>query len=466
MFMKALGVFGSLEALRMLCSVVRTKLVALWIGSAGVGVISLYNSTLDMLKCMTLFNIRQGSVPKIAGAADGSEREHLCRYVDLFGLIVGVCATILVLVLSPLLSWLTFDSYDYSWGFALLAPTMLFTSVGDSRSAILQGLGKLRALAKASLFAVLSSTAVAIPLFYFFRMAAIVPVLIVFPAFTALFVLMMPEGRVKRQPHDTALFRATIKSLVSLGSYLAIGITMGYTADYVLRVYINWTGGVDSVGCFQAGYTIIKSYVGIFFTAITMEFFPRLSATINRRDYTSVIVGHEIAMSLWLLMPLVVVFIGFADIIVRILYSSSFLEVVPYIMVAITGTMFRAVSWCFSYVIVAKGDGRVYLLTEGTSAVSLLLFSYFGWRFGGYAGLGIAYVGQFAAFTAATWAVCRMRYGLRISSGVWALAAFAVAASFAALALRIYVGWWAALLVLVPILSVRFRKWFCRFHRN
>lgn len=436
-FMKALGVFGSLEVLKVLCAVVRTKLVALWIGTAGVGIISLYNATLDMIKSVALLNLRQTSVPAIAGAEE-SERVHICRYVDLLGLIIGIISTIIVIVLSPFLSLVTFDSYDYSWGFALLAPTMLAAGIGDARGAILQGLGRLRTLALASLYSVLASTAVAIPLFYFFRMAAIVPVLIVFPVFTALFLFFVPGSGVKFPPHDKALFRATVRSLVRIGSYLTVGIAVGFIADYVLRVYLSRHGGVDTVGLFQSGYTIVKSYVGIFFTAITMEFFPRLSATIKRRKYTSVIVAHEISVALWVLMPVVVLFILFNDIIVKLLYTSAFLDVVPYISVAIIGTLLRAVSWCFSYVIVAKGDGKVYIFTESISAVSLLVFSYIGWTYGGFAGLGCAYVAQFVMFTIATWAVCRYRYGLRMPASVWRLTAFTLAVSGAALALRLF----------------------------
>lgn len=450
-FIKALGIFGSLEALKILCSVVRTKLVALWIGTAGVGVISLYNSTLEMLKCMTLLNLRQSSVPAIAGEKEEEKRKHICRYVDMLGLLIGIGATILVIILSPLLSYLTFESYDYAWGFAILAPTMLATSIGDARTAILQGLGQLRAIARASLYAVVASTAVAIPLFYWFRMAAIVPVLVIFPVFTTLFIFMMAEGKIKYPPHDARLFKSTVRSLIKLGSYLAIGITLGFTADYILRVYLNWDAGVDTVGLFQSGYTIVKSYVGIFFTAITMEFFPRLSATINRRRYSSVIVSHEISMSLWILMPIIVIFISFGDLIVNILYSKAFIEIVPYIIIAVTGTVLKAVSWCLSYVIVAKGDGKVYIFTEFISAAGLLAFSIPGWCFGGFAGLGWAYVCEFVLFTAATWAICRFKYRIIISARVWRVIFFALLMCFSALFLRIYVAWWAALLPLVPI---------------
>ena len=454
--LKALGVFGTLELLKVVCSVARTKLVALWIGAAGVGVISLYNATLEMIRSVAMLNLRQSSVPSIDGTSDVSERAHIVRSVDLLGLIIGIIATIVVMVLSPVLSYLTFGSYDYSWGFALLAPTMLANSITDARSAILQGLGRLKLLARCSFYAVLTSTLVAIPLFYFFRMAAIVPVLLIFPIFTVLFLIFIPGSDIRKTPLDTALFRDTVKSLVRLGSYLTVGIGLGFAAEYILRAWLSWNSGVDTVGLFQAGYTIVKSYVGLFFTAITMEFFPRLSATIRNRRYTSIVVAHEIIISLWLLMPVVVALICFDEIVVKLLYSSSFLDAVPYISIAIIGTLLRAVSWCFSYVIVAKGDGKIYIFTESVSAVSLLVFSWFGWTLWGFEGLGLAYLAQYTVFTLATWLICNRRYGLRMPVAVGCLTALSIGCAAVALALRVYVAWWAVLPLLVPVALVSF----------
>lgn len=449
-FLKALSIFGSLEALKMICSIVRTKLVALWIGTAGVGVISLYNSTLDTLKSVCFLNMRSSCIPAIASESDEDRRNEISRYVDSFGMIVGTASTILVILLSPLLSLLSFGSLDYTWGFALLAPTMLASAVIDAKQSILQGLGKLRVLAVTSLYAVIASTVVAIPLFYFFRMAAIVPVLIVFPVFGVLFIVMHPQAKLQSAPHNREMFRAVVRTLVQLGSFLTIGVAIGFAADYALRIYLERVGDIETVGLFQAGYTIVKSYVGLFFTAVAIEFFPRLSTTISRRSYTSVIVSHEIFISLLILTPVMVMFIGLNDILVEMLYSSSFLSVVPYITVAIIASPLRAFSWCCSYVILAKGDGKVYIITESVSAVSLLVFSFIGWHLGGFAGLGWAFVGQFLMFTVATWAVCHVKYKLRISGGVVGLSALSMIMGLTALGLRLYIGWWASLIVLIP----------------
>lgn len=446
---KTLSIFGSLEVITMACAIVRTKLVAIWIGTAGVGIISLYNTTLEMLKTIMQLNLRQSAVREIA-AADPSQRQLLCSATRRCGLYIGLISAIVVAALAPLLSRLTFDTTDYTWGFAVLSTTMFAAAVASAKSAILQALGLLRALARASLWAALLSTAAAVPLFYFFRFDAIVPVLLVFPFSTMLFTLVQRDGIDHSVRHVPAELRHTMLGILKLGGWLTLAIGVTLVADYALRIYINARSGLGAVGTFQAGYTIINSYIGIFFTAISMEYFPRLSATIKRRRLTDVIVGHEITVVSWLLLPVVIIFITADRLILSILYSADFEAVLPYMNVAIVATLLRGSSWCMAYMIMAKGDGRAYVATEIASAAVMLGAAIPLYNALGFEGLGIAYLVQYVFYTAICGAVCRRRYGLRLGASVGRLIVAAPLIAAAALALK-QLAWWAPLLLL-PLL--------------
>jgi len=454
--LKALGLFGSLQVVTMLCAVVRTKLTAIWIGTAGVGIISLYNATLDLIKFLSSLDINQCAVPEIAKAS-ADERPAVNCTVSRTSFIFGLAGALITLLASPLLSRLTFGSYSYTWGFALLSPTVLFAVVANGLTAILQGNDRLKELARATLYGSLCATALAIPLFYFLRYDAIVPVLIAYQLATTAFLLIPHIDKPAVRP-DTTKIKTAVRKYIRLGGGLTLGIATGMAADYLLRVYINSQATIDTVGVFQAGVTIIKNYVGIIFAAICMEYFPRLSATINRCGVTSVVVSHEITMSLWILIPVVVAFIAADELIIRILYTDSFIDVLPFLCVAILSTPFRAVSWCLSLVIVAKGDSRFYIATELMSGVSLLVFGIAGWHFYGLAGLGGAIVGQFMVHAIATWWVYSRRYGLSLTGRLPALIIAGTAIWAAAAVLKIWLGWWAPLLFILPwLLPIAYR---------
>lgn len=58
MAMKAMGLFGGVQVMGILCSIIRTKLVALWIGPVGIGLFGLFNNALEMISTGTNLGIR------------------------------------------------------------------------------------------------------------------------------------------------------------------------------------------------------------------------------------------------------------------------------------------------------------------------------------------------------------------------------------------------------------------------
>lgn len=455
--LKALGLFGSLQIITLLCAVIRTKLVALWIGTAGVGIISLYNATLDLLKFVFSLDINQCAVPEIAKSTR-EQRPAVNYTISRTAFIFGATGSVITLVISPVLSRLTFGSYSYTWGFALLSPTIFFAVLTNALTAILQGNDRLKELARATFYGSLSATAAAIPLFYFLRYDAIVPVLLAFNLATMIFLLLPHVDRPTIRPGFSEI-KMSVKKYIHLGGALTLGISAGMAADYLLRVYINSMASLETVGIFQAGVTIIKSYVGMLFTAICMEYFPRLSATINKNHVTSVVVSHEISMSLWILMPVVVAFISADKLIVDILYSESFMSVLPFLMVAIASTFFRAISWCLSLVIVARGDSKRYIATEVLSGISLLTFGVIGWHFWGLLGVGMAITGQFIVHAAATWWVYSRYYKLTLAPSLYRLTAMALAVWCMAALLKLWLGWWAPIVLILPwLLPLAYHK--------
>lgn len=457
--LKALSVFGGIEVVTMACAVVRTKLVALWIGAAGVGIISLYNATMEMLKVLTQLNVRQSAVRQIAAAPE-SERPLQCAATRASSLLIGIVTSIVVAALAPLLSRLTFDSPDYTWGFAALSLTMFATAVASGRTAVLQGLGRLGALARASMWAALTSTAAAIALFYFFGRHAIVPVLMIFPFSTLLFLMLQP---VPAAPADIDMkaLKAVSKKIVTLGGWLTVASGLTMVADYVLRVYLNAAASIDTVGLFQAGHTIVSTYIGVVFTAISMEFFPRLSASISKPATTRTIVAHEIGVVTAILLPVIIIFISADRLVLDILYSKSFADILPYMSIAVVATTLRGASWCMAYVILAKGDGRAYVLTEAVSCAVMLGTAIPLWHTMGFVGLGLGYIIEFVIYTIVTMAVCRRRYGLRLPARTVAITAAAPLVCAAALGLKAALGWAAPLALLAVVLPFSW-KTLCR----
>lgn len=441
-----MGLFGGVQAAGILCSLVRSKLISIWIGPAGVGLFALFNTALDMLSTTTQLNLRQSAVRDISRAAP-SRLPLLAATVRWWSRRLGVMGSLLIVAISPLLSLASFGDCSYWWGFAALSVAMLALAYTSGEQAIMQGTGHMKPLAHSSLAAAITATALCAPMYYWLGQASIVPSILLFALCGAL------ASRAWRQTPAEPASRADImargKGFIRLGAYLTVSSLATYAASYVLLSYLNLSASESEVGCYQAGYTIVVRYVGVIFTALGMEYYPRLAAAAGRSRHTARIVSHQMSLILCLLVPVAAVFASVDRWILQLLYSSAFLPALPIMTLGIGATVFRAISYCIGYVILARGDGKAYVITEVASACIGLALNICFYRLWGLAGLGASYVAWYAVYALMVGAVYRLRYGLTLSARCLAIAASATVLTAAAIALKA-VAWWLPLTMLIP----------------
>lgn len=430
--LSTIGVFGGAQAVTIFCSLIRIKLVALWIGAAGVGLFGLYNAAVELIAAVTQFNMRSTAVRDIA-LARLTDRAHIFAVVRRWAWFLGLSGALLTLVSAPMLSRWTFGDDAHCGGFMWLSVVLLISSLAGGELAIMQGSGLLRRLARASLWGGVGGLVLSVPLFYFFRLDSVVPSIAVYSLATlvaALFIRERPE-KVHMSCRDTMMAGA---GFIKLGAWMTVSSFMAVLAQYAIVAYINTRGGMAETGYFQAGYTLVNRYVAVLFAAIGMEFYPRIASSVRSGRTTSVYVSHEIAVISVLLVPAVVLFIVFRHMIIWLLYTPDFYCIETYISWAVAGMPFRAVGWCMAYVIVARGDGLVYMLTEVTSALVYFFARVVLYGRYGLDGAGYAYIIWYAIYMCIVGAVYFGRYGLRLSyRAAWLVAVSSVAGALSVL---------------------------------
>lgn len=87
---KATGLFGGTQVFTILCSIIKTKLVAIWLEAEGVGIIGLYNNTVEMISSLTRLGIGTSSVRDLSKAFKSGDESRFRR--------TGVCRASLDLV--------------------------------------------------------------------------------------------------------------------------------------------------------------------------------------------------------------------------------------------------------------------------------------------------------------------------------------------------------------------------------
>lgn len=428
--MKATSLFGGVQVINIIISLVRSKAIALLIGPIGMGIASLLTSTMGLINGLTNLGLEKSAVKEISLENNKSDFDRVSRTISILKRLVWFTITagvILMIVFSPWLSEFAFGNKDYTISFVWISIALLFKQLASSQLAMLQGLRKLKSLAKANLYGNIIGLLITLPLYYFFALDAIVPAIIIATFMSFIFTLYYStklEIKSNKITNKEAFVEG--KPMIELGLTLSFSSMVTLLVAYILQIFISTEGGVDQVGLYQAGFLILNSYVGIIFNAMGTDYFPRLSAISENIVKIRKSVYEQAMIAILLISPIIVIFLTLAPIIIRILYTKEFLSVVPMVSWGILGMLFRAVSWSMGYIIIAKGDSKVFIKTALGFNSLLLFLNVLGYTYGGLEGLGFSFFIHYIIHFIVVRLITYYRYGFYFEKGFYKIFTFTV----------------------------------------
>lgn len=412
--LKATSIFGGMQFLNILISIIRTKLIAIFIGPTGMGIIGLLNSALNTVGGITGLGIETSAVKHISEQHEESDLSSVSRVIAIVKRItfwVGIFGILVVALFSKVLSELTFGNSNYTYLFVYLSITLFFKQLSVGKMLVFQGLRKLKILAKANFYGNLIGLLFSIPLYYFYRIDAIVPTIMV-TSVTSLVVSFYYSRKIRIEKIDVPNSQIIIegKSIIKLGLMLSLSGLLTLLASYIIQIYIGKNGGLNEVGFYNAGFTLLNSYVGIVFTVMSTDYFPKLSSICNDNDKIRISVMEQSYMSVFIMTPIVILFLTFVPLIVKILFTSKFVSIIPMVCFGILAMLFRAVSWSMGFILIAKGDSDMFIKTAfGFNSLSVIL-NIFGYYFYGLEGLGFSFLIYYLVHLTALKIITRKRY--------------------------------------------------------
>jgi len=412
--MKATSIFGGVQVFHILISIIKSKFVAVLIGPTGMGILGLLTSTLDLIFRSTNFGLGISTVKDIAAAHGTGDEKRIGITVTVVRRLVwltGILGLVVTAALSPWLSQLIFSNKDYTLAFVWLSLTLLFKQLSSGQLVVLQGMRKLNYLAKANLSGSFLGLVVTLPLYYFFGIDGIVPAIIGI-GIISLLMSWYFSRKIEVKKAELSITKTFIhgRDMIRMGFMISLSGLFALAASYFVQIFINRTGGVDQVGLYNAGFAIINTYVGLIFTAMATDYYPRLSAVANDNKLGVRTINQQAEIALLILAPILIIFIVFIKWVVILLYSNEFIGVSGMIYWAALGMFFKSTSWCISYNFLSKGMSKLFLWNDLSANIVKLSLNLIGYHFWGLTGLGVSFAVSFLLYLTQVYIISKIKF--------------------------------------------------------
>ena len=258
---------------------------------------------------------------------------------------------------------------------------------------LLQGLRKLQYLAKANIIGSVLGLLITIPLYYYMGINGIVPVMLA-TAFFSVLIAFYFGNKIKIE--KVKVSKKTIiqegKGMITMGIMISFSGLLTMFEAYLIRIYISNTGNLSDVGMYNAGFSIIGVYVGMIFTAMGKDYYPRLTEAVSDKFKMIETVNQQAEIATLILAPILTIFLIFVNWAIIILYSNQFLPVTDMVHWAVLGIFFKATTWSMGFIFLAKGDTKWFFWNELFAMTYFLGFNILGYKYFGLVGLGISFL--------------------------------------------------------------------------
>lgn len=389
------------QVIQIIFGVMRTKIIALILGPTGVGISGLYQSAIQLISSFSGLGLSQSIVKSVAESSnnDIDKQKDVINTSLVLVSIIALLGVIFTLVFSKIISLYTFGNEDYSTGISILSVCVFANLFYAHFIGIIQGLRKLKQIALISVFSSILGFFLVAPIYYYFGIKGIVPAIILISISNFIISFLYAKPNISFLFPKLRVFKSESLALMKLGIALALSGFFLTASGYFIRIFVVAFLGMEGVGYLNAATTITTVYLSLIFTAMSTDFYPRLSQINNNNKAVNDMVNEQILIGLLIAGPIIIVFISFSANIIKILYSGKFLGATELFRWLLQGTLLKVFYWPVGFILLAKGYSKIFILTELTWNTCYYFLTILLWKHFSLTSVGLSYLISYLVLT-------------------------------------------------------------------
>lgn len=411
---RSMLVIGSAQSISIVISIVRMKLLAVMLGPAGIGLLSLYQNLQQMAVGVAGLGLGSSGVRQLAAArGEDAILSRVRRVLLLANAVQGTIAMVIVwLFREPLAVWLL-DDAQRAREVGLVGVAVLLSLLAASQTALLQGLRRIGDLGRVTVLGALAGTIVGLFAVWLLGQEGLIWLVLAQPL--ALVGVALFYVRRLPRPANVPLPMAEIwvhwKPMAELGAVFMLGGLATTATLLFVRSRITHEMGLDAAGQFAAAWGITMTYVGFLLSAMSADYFPRLTEMISDKAAATQLMNDQAQLGLAIGGPVLLLLIGLAPWAITLLYSAEFEDAVTLLQWQTVGNVFKLASWALSFSIVAAARSGTFLMMEQSFNVVYLVAILALLPVIGLPITGMAFVAGYAVYLATVYILARRLVG-------------------------------------------------------
>ncbi|MCT4298099.1 O-antigen translocase [Elizabethkingia anophelis] len=391
---------GLITFIRLASGFVSTKIVAIIIGASGVAIVGAFANFIAIILAFANGAINNGIV-KYSSEYKSDEKKSKELFSTSFkiSLFCSLFTGIILIIGSNYFSKIIFSTEIYAEVIIVFGLSIILYSLNTMLVSILNGRGLIEIYTLVNTIGSLAGLALTILLVYYFKVKGALYAMIfaqtVIFIFTAIIVLRKTEINFK-------WFLLKFNKLIAkdLGKYSLMAITSALTIPVsqilVRNTIINFEG-LEQAGLWQGMMRISDAYLLIITTALATYYLPKISSITDINELrTEIKTGYKYVFPATLIISIIIFCIK--DVIIQVLYTQSFYNMRELFLWQLLGDFFKIMAFILAYVMLAKAQMKIYIITEIIFSIVYVVLSFFFVKHMGVVGSTIAFAVNYLGY--------------------------------------------------------------------
>lgn len=450
--LKSSALLGSSSAVIAVVGFLRNKAIALIMGTSGAGWWTVCWSISELARSIAGVGINNSGVRQIAAAVTTGDEQKIARTVVTLRRVSLVLGILGALGLCALCVPVAQHYKTYAGVVALVSLTVLFATVSQGQTALIQGMRRVGDYARNSLVGSVLGALVGIPIIYLLFSLGVDPALniaitLVCVTFLALLSSWWYARKIKVASVQLSMGEITAEALALLRLgfvFMLSGVmTQAVTASVIL--ILQQQLNEQAVGLYGQAWMLSGYLVSFVFQAMGTDYYPRLTAIAHDHPACNRLVNEQTEVGLLLAGPALMATLTLAPVLLQVAASGKFLPATEVLRWFCLGMLLRAFSWPMAFVMLAKNSQKLFFCTEFCSNVFYLALVWFGVGRFGLNGVGMAFAIFYLVYAVAVYLIVRRLTGFR-----WSRENIGIASVYGLLTGGVFAACW----YLIPVVAL------------